>query len=207
MSRTIPTIRLAILAALFVPACDPAEDAPEAAALAELAPDEQVPVYDDGQEMLYHGERILLAELDEHPPHVVTHDGALYGFDDRVEANRFLAEQLGHGDLAIAPDYSYADCPAGAACFYENPDFSGDTFGSTYTGYWPYLGNYWNDRISSVKNNMWTGYLVELHEHASRGGYTFPIYSGQWYSNLHSLPNNWGDRASSIDIYYCGCVN
>ena len=61
-------------------------------AIATLAPDEQVPVYDDGQEMLYHGERILLAELDEHPPHVVTHDGALYGFDDRVEANRFLAE-------------------------------------------------------------------------------------------------------------------
>ncbi len=54
----------------------------------------------------------------------------------------------------------------GAACFYENPNFQGAVFCSDVAS--SYVGNRWNDRISSVK--VKPGQQVTLYEHASNGG-------------------------------------
>ncbi len=78
---------------------------------------------------------------------------------------------------------------------YENGQFGGAQ--KTYSQYSPsetYIGNDWNDKISSISIDP--GWVVEAYEHSN--------FTGQkvvWTSSQSYVGNTWNDKISSLNIY------
>lgn len=78
-------------------------------------------------------------------------------------------------------------------CFYEHVGYRGNSFCADRGDSRRYVGNRWNDQISSIKVDR--GYKVQVCEHASYGGNCRVID--------HNTPNvgrYWNDRISSFRV-------
>ena len=87
---------------------------------------------------------------------------------------------------------AWAASGATPVCFYEHADFQGDSFCATDSQSW--VGNAWNDRISSVK--VPPGASVTLYEDVGMGGQS--VFLDSDVSNLTSL--HFNDSASSFTL-------
>ncbi|MDC0668877.1 peptidase inhibitor family I36 protein [Nannocystis radixulma] len=186
MQRTIPAM---FLAALLAGACDPAQSDEEAAALAADTAAE------DAQTIFYAGERFTIDDLGEAPPYLVTlANGEVHGFDEEVEAERFVDLRSGPRDLAAA--YGPLAAPS-QINFWANTGWAQGNPGIAWPipGEIEYLGGIydWNDRISSTYNQ--SSYWVVLCEHAGFGGNKYWLEPGAIRDDLRKV--DWNDRVSS----------
>ncbi|HEX8610621.1 MAG TPA: peptidase inhibitor family I36 protein [Telluria sp.] len=100
----------------------------------------------------------------------------------------FAAGCFSHNANAAAEEPSAAT----PVCFYEHVNFAGASLCTSESQSW--IGNSWNDRISSVK--IASGYSLKLYEHAALGGRSIWLQGD--VDNLTQFQFN--DSASSLAI-------
>ena len=120
---------------------------------------------------------------------------------DYVPKNGFPPERVGNdeingftqGDLnAIAAIYGRPDGSGGNVCFYEDTQYRGASFCADGDSSW--VGNAWNDRISSVK--VKSGYQVQVFDDINFGGQGYAL-NGDYGSFVDF---GFNDRVSSFKI-------
>ncbi|WP_405768316.1 peptidase inhibitor family I36 protein [Streptomyces sp. NBC_01538] len=111
----------------------------------------------------------------------------------RLAVPAAMATVMAGGGLAAAPAASAAasDCPDHYVCIFQNVDYGGRWIGNLEGHNRPNVGDYMNDRASSIINN--TNYSITFYEHANYGGASFTV--GQRLQ-VRSL-GNWNDSISS----------
>ena len=84
--------------------------------------------------------------------------------------------------------------------FYEHINGSGESFNLNSGDKLAYVGNEWNDRISSVLVAPRT--VVILYEHINFTGRKKSLFNYKFNSShLFNIHRDWGDNTSSIKTY------
>ena len=92
-----------------------------------------------------------------------------------------------------APVWGRSPITQEGACFYEDPDFRGQSFCVPRGGTYASLPSGFNDRISSVR--VFDGTVVIFKDSDFRGR------SSQIRSDVRDLRGDWKDKVSSIRVY------
>jgi hypothetical protein len=131
---------------------------------------------------------------------VVLGKQVLYGFTDKATFHKYLTSQKATNTLAtVGRNY---------ATFYEHIDKRGAKF-NVHKGYQiNYVGNGWNDKISSVVPSC-KGRWTVLYQHRDFDGEALAIQNSsnscRYYHNLTNYymqnGNSWNDQVSSIRVY------
>lgn len=121
----------------------------------------------------------------------------LYGFTQIEGFHKYLEKSKKSANL-----------DANRAYFYEHIDRRGASFSLKVGTSSSYVGNSWNDRISSVIPAC-TGNWTVLYEHKNYGGKALAIENSnnmcRYYFNLTDVQlsngKSWNDQVSSIRVY------
>lgn len=180
------------LAATLCSACDTGEGA------GEDVDDAVAPSGDATARIYYDGERFTLDELGE-PPRILVElvPGEVHGFDSEEDARAFA--RADHIRTAPAEPTVQTNCGGGfnEVHWFEHESYQGWGDGTYTPGYNNYVGAYWNDRISSLKNH--SDYTVIFYDHANYQGDQYWVGPRVCRENLWAV--GWNDRFSSWSTY------
>ena len=98
---------------------------------------------------------------------------------------RALTTSSGNGGGTTPPT------PSGVVCFFEHSNYQGASFCADSSSSW--VGNEWNDRISSVK--VQSGYQVQLFDDVNYGG-----TARNFAADTPTFPADFNDKVSSFKI-------
>lgn len=111
----------------------------------------------------------------------------------RVAVPAAVMAAIAGGTLASAPSASAApgDCPDHYVCIFQHANYEGRWIGNLQGHDRPNVGDYMNDRASSIINN--TNYWIRFYEHAGYGGASFSMAGRTQIPRLA----DWSDSISS----------